>query len=62
MIYPVCESMCEIFTDSPGSRLLRAPDAVQVNLSCRTILMPQNPLNGSDRDVVAVHRGSPRMS
>ena len=40
----------------------RVPDDAQVNLSCRTILMPQNPLHGSDRDVFAVHRGSPRVS
>lgn len=37
-------------------------DAVKINLGGFPILVPYDSLDGSDRNIVAIHDGSPRMT
>ena len=57
----MCEKVCGLVKNRHGF-LLGISDTVKVNFRRASVLMPENPLDRSDGDVVVFHEGCSRVT
>ncbi len=57
----MCEKVCGLVKNRHGF-LLGISDTVKVNFRRASVLMPENPLDRSDGDVVVFHEGRSRVT